>query len=121
VADLRPPNDGVASQVWATKRIAQRGGRNAKPNIVDPDLIVVARYPPIPVGQDVPVCELAAPGSGNRMLVIEPSVKRPIQIGSWGRNRQARQRNKQECDEPKHAFGLLSRQVRTTFSSCESV
>lgn len=89
IAGLRPPDDGMASRIWTAKRVAQRGGGNIMPNIVNPDLIVVARYAPILFGQDVTVREFAAPGSGNRMLVLEPGVKRPIQIGRRRRSRKA--------------------------------
>jgi hypothetical protein len=107
VADLRPPNDGVASRIWTAKRVAKRGCRDVNPNIVDPDLIVVARYTPILFGKNMTVCELATPRSRNRMLVFEPGIKRPIEIDVRRRSRKAWENNEQECDEPNHAFGFL--------------
>jgi hypothetical protein len=116
IAGLRPPDDGMAGRIWTAKRVAQRGGGNVVPNIVDPDLIVVARYTPILFGKDVTVCKLATPSAGNRMLVLEPSVKRSVKIGGTRRSRKAWENNDQECNEPKHAFGLLRGHVMTASS-----
>jgi hypothetical protein len=52
------------------------------------------------------VCKLATPSSGDRMLVIEPGVKRPIEISVGRRSGKTRQGDEQERDEPQHAFGL---------------
>jgi hypothetical protein len=121
VAGLRPPNNGVASRIWTAERVAKRGCWDVKPNIVDPDLIMVARYAPILFGKNMTVCELATPRSGNRMLVLEPGVKRPIKIGGRRRSRKARENNEQEYDEPNHAFGLLRGHGMTASSSRASV
>jgi hypothetical protein len=101
-ADLRPPDDGVTCRIRAAARIAQRGCGDSMPRMVDPDLVVVTGWSPLCFGQKVAVSNVAAPIPGQRMLMLEPTVKRDVKISIGRRSREAGSGNEQERDEQNH-------------------
>jgi hypothetical protein len=57
------------------------------PSMVDPDLVMVTGWSPFCFGQNLAICDVAAPVASKRMLALKPTMKMAVEIstGWWGR------------------------------------
>src|SRR6202012_805463 len=94
----------MTCRIGTTAWIAKRGCGDDTPRMVDPDFVMVTRWPPFCFGQNMAVGNVAAPVPSKRMLVLEPTVKMAVKIGTRGRGGKAGSGNEQDRDQENHLW-----------------